>query len=271
MKSLDPLESYCAAIREYPILPHDEICRLAQAHRATKDPRPLQKIVSSNLLYVVREAQRHKDFGVEVLDLVSEGNIGLIEAAKRFDPDHGHRFLTFARLWIKSAITDCLNARSRRVRLPQPIVDRLRKISTAERMGGTDSTPEALAKATGLAAEDVEFLLTVRNGIPGTSIDEEVRGTNCLKVGETLPSDLDVHAEVETNDLQAQIESCLTCLSEREAFVVRRQFGLLGCEQMSNEAIGKLLGVCRERVRQIGEEAKERLLEEHCELLRALL
>jgi RNA polymerase primary sigma factor len=220
-------------------------------------------------MFVVSEAQRFRNqTGIEMQDLISEGNLGLIEAAKRFDPDRGLRFLTYARWWVRASINEALTRQSRRVRLPQQVVDRIREITAAESQWMT--SPSALAAATGLREENVEFLRSIRTGANGVSLDAEIPGTDKITVGEILASAEDVHAEAERTDLQRQIDTCLSCLSKREGFVVRRQFGLRE-EAMTNEAIGQLMGVSREWVRQIGDQAKQRLIEEHGEILRALL
>ncbi len=256
------LSAYLKYISQFPVLSREEEVELARRARAG-DKEAFKKLVESNLRFVVSVASKYKGYGVPLMDLINEGNLGLIQAAKRFDPDKGVRFISYAVWWIKQAIMQALAEQSGVVKLPLKQASVLLKIrNTYEELlqrFGREPTTEEIAEELGMDPEDVEDILRVaRIHLSLESpINKDEEDTTFLDFMEaTTPS---VEEEAVKASLAAQVEELLKQLNPREAYIIKCRFGIDTERPMTLEEIGKKLGVSRERVRQIEARALQKL------------
>jgi RNA polymerase primary sigma factor len=260
--SEDSLGMYLREIRPFPLLTPAQEAALAR--RARKgDQAALTKLVRHNLRFVIFVAKQYANCGVPLEDLVSEGNLGLIRGAERFDVDRGVRFISYAGWWIRQAILRYLGERSRTVRLPGNRVTALKRITKESRRMtqelGREPTHEELAKRLRLKPEDVESTL----GLPTNqlSLDDPVEGRGNGFQLETLSDDVSVPPDVGVMEAMRSedIKSALAALTPRSEDILKRFYGLDGREPQTLKQIGKAHGVSRERVRQIRNRAMEQL------------
>ncbi|MFQ5895607.1 MAG: RNA polymerase sigma factor RpoD/SigA [Nitrospinota bacterium] len=257
----DTLGMYLREIREIPLLTREEEQELARRLRRG-EREALNRLVRSNLKYVVSVANRYKGCGLALQDLINEGNIGLIQAAKRFDPDRGVKFITYAVWWIRQAVMHALAQQAGTVRLPIKQANIIHKIgekrqALRQRLG-REPTAEELAGELGISPEDVDDVLRVyRHHLSLDAPIAEGDNTSYLEMMEQ-PDVESVEAQLLHHALQGEIEEVLAELPEREQKVLRMRFGFEG-EPMTLEEIGKRIGLSRERIRQIEKRAKRRL------------
>ncbi len=265
------LDQYLREISKYPLINQEEEVSLAKRIR-TGEAEALDKLVRSNLRFVVSVAKKYQNQGVSLSDLINEGNLGLIRAAHKFDETKGIKFISYAVWWIRQAILQALAEQSRIVRVP------LNRAGTLHRIGkrssallqelGREPTPAEIAEGmdhyNGRGAEDpVHFAEPSLAGCPPHSR----RGQQAPRLPprhQQRGPDSETFEKALTNS----IEEVLSTLKEREAKILRLYFGLDGPEPMTLEEIGSLLGITRERVRQIKEKALTRL--RHVSRARAL-
>ena len=220
------------------------------------------QMLQANLRLVIHIAHRYRDRGVPLLDLIQEGNLGLMRAVDKFEPRRGLRFVTYAHWWIRQAISRALDEQHRTIRLPSHVVERQHKLHTVatrleERQGRAPSL-EALSAALDWTPQDVEDLLRVTQ--PLVRLQQPLRdeGTalqDVLADTETPPPDI----LLATEQVRRGVHACLGHLPEREAFILRLRYGLEACEPQSLQEIGEVLGLSRERVRQLEQQAFARL------------
>src|SRR6266699_2573614 len=247
------LDQYLREISQYPLITREEEVTLAQRIKQS-DAEALDKLVRSNLRFVVSVAKKYQNQGVSLSDLINEGNLGLIRAAHKFDETKGIKFISYAVWWIRQAILQALAEQSRIVRVP------VNRAGTLHRIGkrsasllqelGREPTVEEIAEGMDISEEEVAKTLSISQA--RLSLDAP------LTPGE----------EIFEHALTESIEAVLATLKEREAKILRLYFGLEGQEPMTLEEIGSLLGITRERVRQIKEKALARL--RHVSRARAL-
>lgn len=251
----DSLTQYLHEITRYPVLSRDEEADVGRRARAG-DPAALETLVEANLRFVVSEAKRYYHCGVPRSDLVNEGNVGLLRAARSFDPGRGVRFISYAAWYVRRAVLQAVTEQSRIVHVPAGRLDALRKLDRE----GADATSAPLA---GLGA-DVEraALAEVRAArAPHLSLDAALAEEGDVTLGEVLadahepPPDATLCAE----ELRRLVDAALAELGERDARVLRLHFGLDGGGARTAEEIGALLGLAPERVRQHRDRALERL------------
>ena len=231
--------------------------RIERGDRAAKD-----RMINSNLRLVVSIAKRYQGHGLSLLDLIQEGIIGLIRAVEKYDYRRGFKFSTYATWWIRQAVQRGVANKSRTIRIPVHIVEREHKIARAERTLAPrlarPPTDEEIAEEAKLPLKHVREVREAARAV--TSLDRPVGDEGDAAFGDLLATEqADVQEEVEVSLREESLRRALRDLSERERRVLELRYGLAGDEPRSLEAIGKVLGVTRERVRQIESDALENL------------
>lgn len=256
------LDLYFQEVKAYSLLSRDEECELARGIHAN-DNEALHTLVKANLRFVVSIAKEYAHYGVPLEDLINEGNLGLLKAAQRFDETRGYKFISYAVWWIRQSILAALANHSKIVRMP---LNRARVLNQIKKASGElqqtlrrKPEPEEIAAKLGLSIDEVKDTLPlmqdnfflddyVGNDEDSTYMDflEDTSGTTPDK-------------GVMEDDLHASIGRMLGDLKEREAKVLRMYYGLGTDKEMTLEEIGQKMGLTRERIRQIKEEAFEKI------------
>jgi RNA polymerase primary sigma factor len=258
----DALQLFLNEAGRYKLLTADEEVELAKRiERGDKDAKDL--MVNSNLRLVVSIAKRYQGHGLSLLDLIQEGIIGLIRAVEKFDYRRGFKFSTYATWWIRQAVQRGVANKSRTIRIPVHIIEREQKIARAERelvaKLGRQPTDQELARAAKLPVKQVREVKSAARAV--TSLDRPIGDDDSGAFGDLLAADqARTEDVVEVSLREETLRKALEELPERERTVVKLRYGLDGGEgPLSLEAIGKRLGVTRERVRQIEATALETL------------
>lgn len=265
------LDKYLQEIGEVPLLTPEEEIELAQRIKQN-DQIALEKLTKANLRFVVSVAKQYQNQGLSLGDLINEGNLGLIKAAKRFDETRGFKFISYAVWWIRQSILQALAEQSRVVRLPLNRVGALNKIGKAYSAleQEFEREPSAAEIAEELDMTDFEVADTLKISGRHLSMDapfsnsEDNRLLDVIQNDHQPPPDSDLMSE----SLKIEIERALATLTKREAEVVRLYFGLGQEHPLTLEEIGERFNLTRERVRQIKEKAIRRL--RHASRSRAL-
>jgi len=256
------LDQYLREISQYPLIDREEEGRLAKGIRVG-DSESLDKLVRSNLRFVVSVAKKYQNQGVLLSDLINEGNVGLIRAAHKFDETKGIKFISYAVWWIRQAILQALAEQSRIVRVPLNRAGALHRIgrrtSTLLQELGREPTVEEIAEGLELTQDEVASTLVIAQS--HLSLDAPLTPGEDNRLADYLPDQFAADPEDESYEraLRETVEQALGSLKEREAKVLRLYFGLDDQEPMTLEEIGALLSITRERVRQIKEKALTRL------------
>lgn len=256
------LDQYLKEISAYPLIDREEEGELAQRIRRG-DREALEKLVNSNLRFVVSIAKKYQNQGVALADLINEGNLGLIRAAEKFDETRGVKFISYAVWWIRQAILQALAEQSRIVRVPLNRAGELHRIgkrsSALVQELGREPTVGELAE--GLDVDADELYKTMSIAMAHLSLDAPLVPGEDNKLLDYLPDEYRPGPEQEAFEkaLRTNVEAALSTLKPREAKILRLYYGLDGEEAMTLEEIGQQLGVTRERVRQIKERALARL------------
>jgi RNA polymerase primary sigma factor len=258
----DILDQYLHEVSKTPLLTQKEEIALARKVRAG-DQEAMQELVKRNLRFVISVAKKYQNRGLPLTDLIGEGNVGLLTAARKFDPDQGVKFISYAVWWIRQAILAALARQGRTVRVPlNRTADLSRIVRTAEYLRQTlrrEPTPEEIADATKLSLEVVQSLAALNTGDVRLDAPMDPEGDRSLIerfIAEDLP---DTEDQAMDRFLSDEIEQALGTLQRRDAKVLRLYFGLDGGREHTLEEIGGLLGVTRERVRQLRDRALKRL------------
>jgi RNA polymerase primary sigma factor len=265
------LDQYLREISQYPLITREEEVTLAQNIRVG-DPEALDKLVRSNLRFVVSVAKKYQNQGVSLSDLINGGNLGLFRAAHTFDDTKGIKFSSYAVWWLRQAILQALAEQSRIVRVP------LNRAVTLHRIGkrssallqelGREPTVEEIAEGMDISEDEVAKTLSISQA--HLSLDAPLTPGEDNKLLDYLPDTTNPgpDEQIFEHALTESIEDVLGSLKDREAKILRLYFGLDGQDPMTLEEIGALLGITRERVRQIKEKALARL--RHVSRARAL-
>jgi RNA polymerase primary sigma factor len=261
----DSVRLYLREIGKIPLLNAEE--ELALAKRVVEgDKRAKDKMAEANMRLVVSIAKRYSGRGLDFLDLIQEGNTGLLRAVEKFDPDKGFKFSTYATWWIRQAITRAIADQARTIRIPVHMVETINKLlRTQRRMTqelNREPTIEELAKELEMEPEKVEYVIKIKQDI--TSLDAGVG-----RDGEDEDSVLGDFIEDEEGAtpeesatsqlLQEQVQAVLSTLSEREQKIVKMRFGLENGKSHTLEEVGQEFAVTRERIRQIEAKALAKL------------
>jgi RNA polymerase primary sigma factor len=245
---------YLREISQVPLLtPAEEIKLAAQIKRGNKRAR--EKMIKANLRLVVKIANDFSTFGLPLLDLISEGNIGLMKAVERFDPKKGGKLSTYASWWIKQSIKRALANQSKTIRLPVHLVDKIGKIRrVAARMTedlGREPTSEELADELGLPVAKVSHLKNV--AVRPASLDARINADDDTPFGDLVSDEKaeDPFAVLRDKDLRDEIVDLLAMLDARERRIIAYRFGLGGGRERTLEEVGQRFGVTRERIRQL--------------------
>lgn len=256
------LDLYLREIGETPLIPAEEEVRLAKQIRLGSK-LALEALTKANLRFVVSVAKQYQNQGLSLADLINEGNIGLIKAAKRFDETRGFKFISYAVWWIRQAILQALAEQSRIVRLPLNRVGTLHKIgkvsSSLEQGLGREPSPDEIARELDLSEMEVSDTLKISNSHLSLDAPFSVSEDNSLI--DILEDEFQPAPDEELLDqsLKLEIEKALDTLTPREAEVISLYFGLNHEKSLTLEEIGARFSLTRERVRQIKEKAIRRL------------
>jgi RNA polymerase primary sigma factor len=245
---------YLREIGKTPLLtPAEEIKLAARIKRGDKEART--HMIKANLRLVVKIAHDYGNLGLPLLDLVSEGNIGLMKAVERFDPAKGGKLSTYAAWWIKQSIKRALANQSKTIRLPVHLVDKISKIrrvaiSMSEELG-REPTDEELAEEVGISASKLSQLRTV--SIRPASLDAPMNEDDGTEFGEIVGDNdaVDPSENLSDKNMQEEITDLLGVLDERERKIINSRFGLDGGSARTLEEVGMKFGVTRERIRQL--------------------
>ena len=255
------LDLYLDELSRYPLLAAEDEDRVARLARSG-DSLALDRLVRANLRFVVSVAKKYQNRGMPFSDLIQEGNVGLVTAARKFDPDQGVKFISYAVWWIRQAILAALAKQSRAVRLPLNRATELaRVIRVREELKqslGREPSAEEIAEIAELDTATVEMLQALN--VAEVRLDAPVgTGDDNQLVDRFLVDESSAEESLESKLLREQIARALQELKPRDARVVRLYYGLQGEEEHTLEQIGELLGVTRERVRQLRDRALREL------------
>jgi RNA polymerase primary sigma factor len=255
------LKHYLEEISRFPTFTEEEEKKLGEKIRKG-DKEAIQSLIKANLKFVVSYVKKYRGMGLSMLDLINEGNIGLIEAAKRFDPGRNVRFISYAVWWIRQAIIHALSQYSHIYNIPQKLSDQIslmkKKTASLKTELGRDPTREEIAGALGISETDVEDLelLEERNiSLSDKCYDDDFEIEDRISDGEAES----VEYQIIKASAQHQIRDMLSVLDEKEATVLKLRFGLDDDRPMTLQEIGDRLHLTRERIRQIEQKAMRKL------------
>ncbi|MGF1756368.1 RNA polymerase sigma factor RpoS [Photobacterium sagamiensis] len=261
-KALDATQLYLGEIGFSPLLTAEE--EVLYARRALRgDEVARKRMIESNLRLVVKISRRYSNRGLALLDLVEEGNLGLIRAVEKFDPERGFRFSTYATWWIRQTIERAIMNQTRTIRLPIHVVKELNVyLRTARELAQKldhEPTAEDIAFQLEKPVEDVNRMLRLNERV--SSVDNPIGGDSEKALLDIIPDEKGGSPETSTqdDDIKTSIVSWLQELNPKQREVLARRFGLLGYEASTLEDVGREIGLTRERVRQIQVEGLRRL------------
>jgi RNA polymerase primary sigma factor len=245
---------YLRQIAQIPLLTPEQEIQLARRIKRG-DQKAQTQMVSANLRLVVKIARDYANFGLPLLDLISEGNIGLMKAVERFDPKKGGKLSTYAAWWIKQSITRALANQTKTIRLPIHLVEKIGKMRrvSSQMMEelGREPSDEELAEEIGLSSSKVAALK--RAALRPASLDEPIQEGECFQFRDIVGDEEsdDPFETLRDKDMLEEVDELLDMLGDRERMIINSRFGLDGQEPKTLEEIGETFGVTRERIRQL--------------------
>ncbi len=259
----DSVRLYLREIGKIPLLSAEEELALAQRVVAgDKDAK--DKMAEANMRLVVSIAKRYVGRGLDLLDLIQEGNTGLLRAVEKFDPDKGFKFSTYATWWIRQAITRAIADQARTIRIPVHMVETINKLLRTQRRLtqelNREPTNEEIAAAMEIEVDKVEHIMKIKQDI--SSLDASIRDDEEESVLADFIEDEDTISPEESATgqlLKEQVKDMLSALTEREQKIIRLRFGLEDGKQHTLEEVGQEFAVTRERIRQIEAKALAKL------------
>ena len=258
----EPIKMYLREIGQIPLLSYEEEIEYAQ-RVLNGEEEAKQKLIESNLRLVVSIAKKHTNRGLKMLDLIQEGNMGLMKAVEKFEYEKGFKFSTYATWWIRQAITRAIADQGRTIRIPVHMIETINKIKKESRIIlqeiGKEPTAEELAEKLELPVEKVKSILEM-NQDP-ISLETPVGSEEDSELGDFVEDDKFANPYDATTRvlLKEQLDEVLKTLNEREEMVLRYRYGLDDGSQKTLEEVGKIFNVTRERIRQIEVKALRKL------------
>ena len=259
----DTLKLYLSEISKIPQINPDEEKELGRRIQEDGDEDALRDLVKANLRFAVSFAKKYRSGPLSLADLIEEANLGLIEAAKRFDPEKGVKFITYAAWWIRQAIIHALGEQGRTVRLPQRQANLLhqlgRNYNNLKAVLHRNPTSEEIAGQMDIPVEQAEDLMRFYHD--DISLDSALAADSDLELKDVMEQQAEPPADIELirRSFEQQVREVVDLLDPKERLVIQERFGLKDNEPKTLRRIGEMLGVTRERVRQIEQKAIAKL------------
>ena len=244
---------YFKDVSKQPMISPEEEIRLTKEIKKGND-KAVQELVNANLRFVISVAKQYQNKGLTLVDLIQEGNIGLIEAAKKFDETRGFRFISYAVWWIRQSIMKAISEQCRTIRVPMSQVVYINKINKAterfEQLNGRKPSLEELEEETKIEASKINSTMASAGRI--VSLESPLKDEEISRLLDIIPDEGATPADSDAtrNDLSSGIETILAKLSYRDSDILRMSFGI-GMQPMPNDEIANRFGIGTERVRQI--------------------
>ncbi|MCX8058709.1 MAG: RNA polymerase sigma factor RpoD/SigA [Spirochaetes bacterium] len=254
-------KSYYKDVNRYPLLERDEEERLARLAKEG-DLKAKEKLINSNLRFVVSIAKKYQNKGLSMMDLIAEGNVGLLNAIEKFDPDRGYHFISYAVWWIRQAILKAISEKTRMVRLPLNKTNELihieRYLNKNEDLG-INPNIDKISEDLSISKDSLETILTFSKEF--ISLEEKISDNSDSSLFYEFIPDNSISPEEESENLHVKetINNILNTLTEREREVIMYRFGLYGGEPLSLQEIGNKFNLTKERIRQIEKKALRKL------------
>ena len=267
------LNSYFKDVSRQPMISQEEEIELTKKIKKGNEAA-VKKLVEANLRFVISVAKQYQNKGLALVDLIQEGNIGLIEAARKFDETRGFRFISYAVWWIRQAIIKALSDQCRTIRIPANQVVCMNKINKVieqfEQQHGRKPSIGELEELTDIDHDTICLTMSAMNR--SVSLENPIKDEDASCLLDIIPNDgaVSTDAEVAKNDLSKEIERILSKLSYRDRDILRMSFGI-GMNPMTNEEIARRFGIGSERVRQIQHSAINYLRAKYINDLKELL
>ena len=255
------LKLYLDEIAKFPPLTEEEEKKVG-ARAREGDLEAMRRLIESNLKFVVSYVKKYRGMGLSLLDLINEGNVGLIEAAKRFDPTRNVRFISYAVWWIRQAVLHALSQYSRIYNIPQKLSDQIsamkRKTAELKAEFGREPTRAEVARRMGISEEDADDLAVLKE--KNVSLSDRLSDDG-LEVEDRISDDGSppVEYQIIKSSVRQQVRAMIGELDEKEAVVLKLRFGLDDDRPRTLQEIGNEMGLTRERIRQIEQKAMRKL------------